>query len=72
MEIKVGNSYIFQEKFVSNVAKGKVLEVTKTTYLIKWEDGNKSRHLKDEFGFIAIEEFENYDHKLLVNDTNNG
>jgi hypothetical protein len=68
MEIKAGNSYIFQEKFVSNVSKGKVLEVTKTTYLIEWEDGNKSRYLKDEFGFIAIEEIKNkpFDLKLLT------
>jgi hypothetical protein len=59
IEIKLGNSYIFKSNYVDTVGKGKVLEITKTTYLIEWEKGNVSRYLKDTFEYTAIEEFEN-------------
>jgi tyrosine-protein phosphatase YwqE len=58
IEIKLGNSYIFQSKYTDNVVKGKVLEITKTTYLIEWEKGDVTRYLKDTFEYTAIEEFE--------------
>jgi tyrosine-protein phosphatase YwqE len=60
IEIKLGNSYIFKSNYVDTVAKGKVLEITKTTYLIEWEKGDVSRYLKDIFEYTAIEAFENY------------
>jgi hypothetical protein len=60
IEIKLGNSYIFKSKYTDTVAKGKVLEITKTTYLIEWEKGDIARYLKDTFEYTAIEEFENY------------
>jgi len=58
IEIKVGNSYIFKSNYVNTAAKGKVLDITKTTYLIGWEKGDVSRYLKGTFEYTAIEEFE--------------
>jgi tyrosine-protein phosphatase YwqE len=62
IEIKLGNSYIFKSNYVDTVAKGKVLEITKTTYLIEWEKGDVSRYLKDTFEYTTIEEFEKCQH----------
>jgi DNA-dependent RNA polymerase auxiliary subunit epsilon len=60
IQVKAGNSYIFKEKYVSTVNKGKVLELTKTTYYIQWENGNKIRYLIEDFHYKyePIEEFE--------------
>ncbi len=53
MNIIQSNTYIFKNESTSilNVIKGEVLEVTKTTYLIKFETGSTIRYLKDSFKY---------------------
>jgi hypothetical protein len=60
IKIEANNTYIFQKRCTNIVLKGKVLEETKTTYLIEWENGNKVRYLIEDFDydFTQIEKIE--------------
>lgn len=56
--ITQGHTYIFKQLGTNypSIRKGKVLEITETTYYIHWEEGNKARYLITTFGFEAIED----------------
>ena len=58
IEILQGHTYIFKELYTNypSIRKGKVLEITDTTYYIHWEENVKYRHLKTTFKMEAIED----------------
>jgi hypothetical protein len=49
MELKEGHSYIFKNQNSIYPTKGTILEITKKTYLIRWESGAKIRVFINEF-----------------------
>lgn len=57
-----GYSYIIKKQFVSSISKVKVIDVTKTSLLIKWENTETpQRYLIDDFisNYRIIEVLEN-------------
>jgi hypothetical protein len=67
LKLEQGISYIFKDRYVSTVYKGKVLDITETTYLIEWELRSKQRYLKDDFNYKyqAIESLQLEINKLI-------
>jgi hypothetical protein len=55
MILEINQEYIFESLDKINVIKGKVLEVTQTTYYIKWENGFTERYLIKDFKYKIIE-----------------
>ena len=49
MELIEGYSYIFKNRNSIYPTKGDILEITKQTYLIRWESGSVIRVFKSEF-----------------------